>query len=99
MMAAGAMTQYTKKCDNCGFPFSVGKQWSVGIFILLLFFTLIGGIIYYALRHKERCPNCNSKNWHFTTPVEQMGIAQAQITASYAMQKQAEDTYRKGMNP
>ena len=47
-----------KKCKSCGTFFVIGKHGSLGVMFWLTVLTLIGGIIYWAIRREERCPNC-----------------------------------------
>ena len=49
-----------KTCSKCGKSFSSGKYGSLGYEFWWTWLTVIGGIVYYFLRHKERCPFCNS---------------------------------------
>jgi hypothetical protein len=37
------------------------RGYSLGLLIVLLIITLIGGIIYYLLANKPKCPYCGSK--------------------------------------
>ncbi len=38
------------------------KGYSLGVLIILLLITLLGGIIYYLLTHKPKCPFCGSRD-------------------------------------
>ena len=38
------------------------KGYSLGVLILLLLITLVGGIIYYVFTHKDKCPFCGSRD-------------------------------------
>jgi len=50
-----------KTCKNCGNTFVIGKYGSLGVMFWLTALTLIGGIIYWAIRRKERCPSRGGK--------------------------------------
>ena len=62
-----------KTCEKCGTTFAVGKTGSIGyMFWCTLLLTFIGGVVYYFLRHKERCPQCGSTD--FTKSVKKIAI-------------------------
>ena len=54
-----------KYCINCERMVEPKKDFSLGIFIVLLILGLIPGIIYvlYFLIKQGSCPMCNSKHW------------------------------------
>jgi len=53
-----------KTCKNCGEIFVTGYHASVGIQFWLTALTLIGGIIYWAIRGRsERCPKCQGREF------------------------------------
>ena len=53
-----------KTCKNCGEIFVTGYHASVGIQFWITAFTILGGIIYWAIRGKgERCPKCRGREF------------------------------------
>ena len=59
-----------KACKNCGHVFVVGKHGSLGIMFWLTILTGIGGIIYWYIRRKERCPACGRTDFNVTVERE-----------------------------
>jgi len=52
-----------KTCKNCGEIFVTGYHASVGIQFWWTALTLIGGIVYWAVRGRsERCPKCKGRD-------------------------------------
>jgi len=53
-----------KTCKSCGEVFVIGYHASVGIQFWWTALTLIGGIVYWAVRGRtERCPKCKGKEY------------------------------------
>jgi hypothetical protein len=56
-----------KTCRSCGEVFVIGYHASVGIQFWWTALTLIGGIVYWAVRGRtERCPKCKGKEYETT---------------------------------
>jgi len=49
-----------KRCSSCGYFYIHGLRGSLGYMFWWTFFTGAFAAIYWALRRKERCPNCKS---------------------------------------
>ena len=63
-MAMGQINVPVKTCTNCGEVFVIGYNASVGIQFWITALTLVGGIVYWAVRGRsERCPKCKGRNY------------------------------------
>ena len=60
----GQINVPVKTCTDCGEVFVIGYHASIGIQFWLTVLTLIGGIVYWAVRGRsERCPKCKGRNY------------------------------------
>lgn len=62
-MVGGTSIPPVKVCSTCGKSYTSGKHGSLGYEFWWAVLTLIGGIVYYFVRRKERCPYCNSTKY------------------------------------
>ena len=54
-----------KTCKSCGEIFVIGYHASVGVQFWLTALTLIGGIVYWAVKGRsERCPKCQGREFN-----------------------------------
>ncbi|MGY5143198.1 MAG: hypothetical protein ACW9XH_01830 [Candidatus Nitrosopumilus sp. bin_32a] len=51
-----------KTCKSCGEIFVTGYHASVGVQFWITVLTVVGGIVYWAVRGRgERCPKCKGR--------------------------------------
>lgn len=56
----------SKYCTNCGQEVSPEKKFSGTVFVILLLFAGVPGILYYLwvkIVRSGRCPQCKGQNW------------------------------------
>jgi len=63
-LAVAQINVPVKTCTSCGEVFVIGYHASVGVQFWITALTLIGGIVYWAVRGRsERCPKCKGRNF------------------------------------
>lgn len=64
MNVMGQINVPVKTCTNCGEVFVIGYHASVGVQFWITVLTVVGGVVYWAVRGRsERCPKCKGKNY------------------------------------
>jgi hypothetical protein len=55
-------------CPKCNKNVATEKDYSVGVFVILLILGLLFGILYYVLKDKVRCSTCKTTEPYLQLP-------------------------------